>query len=94
MRILHTSDWHLNDRLGTQSRRTDITARNEEIASYLLQYSCDTLIIAGDLFSQYIRLEEVRDALEDTNRILRPFLLKGGTILAISGNHDNEALFG
>lgn len=93
MRIIHTSDWHLNDRLGTQSRRADITARIEQIAGYLKQRNCDLLIIAGDLFSNYNRLEEVRESLEDVNRILRSFLIDGGTILAISGNHDNEALF-
>ena len=29
MRILHTSDWHLNDKLGRHERQPDLCARNE-----------------------------------------------------------------
>lgn len=85
--------WHLNDRLGRIERQSDIAARLEEIAGYLDEHQVDVMVVAGDLFSQYTRLEEVQNALGDVNRIFKPFLLKGGTIVAISGNHDNEALF-
>jgi exonuclease SbcD len=91
MRLLHTADWHLNDRLGRIPRQPDIVARLEEIAAYLETYSVDVMLVAGDLFSQHTRLEELRDAVSDVNRIFKPFLLRGGTIVAISGNHDNDA---
>jgi exonuclease SbcD len=94
MKILHTSDWHLNDKLGSQSRQGDIVARLEEIAAYLEEHKVDVMVVAGDIFSdRYQRVEEWRQALEDVNRIFKPFLLSGGTIVAISGNHDNEAFF-
>lgn len=93
MRILHTSDWHLNDRLDRIKRQPDIAARLEEIAGYLDEHRVDVMIVSGDIFSTFERLDEVRAALEDAQRIFKPFLLRGGTIIGISGNHDSEPLF-
>jgi exonuclease SbcD len=93
MRLLHTADWHLNERLGRLPRQPDIRARLEEIAGYLDRYDVDVMVVAGDVFSHHTRLEEVRDAVGDVNEVFKPFLTRGGTIVAISGNHDNEALF-
>lgn len=94
MRILHTSDWHLNDRLYWIDRQPDIAARLHEIANYLDEYRVDVMVIAGDLFSQRIsRMAELRAAVQDVNRAFSPFLRRGGTLVAISGNHDDEALF-
>lgn len=93
MRILHTSDWHLNDRLGRIPRQGDIVKRLEEIAAYLDEYKVDVMVVAGDLFSQYNRVEELKAAMGDISNIFKPFLLQGGTIVTISGNHDNEAYF-
>lgn len=93
MKILHTSDWHLNDRLGRIERQGDIAARLEEIAGYLEEHKVDVMVVAGDLLSQYNRIEEVKAAIEQVNKIFKPFLLKGGTIVAISGNHDREDFF-
>lgn len=94
MRILHTADWHLNDRLGRVSRQPHLVTRLREIGAYLDEHRVDVMIVAGDLFSQHSRADEMRQAVEDVNGIFKPFLMRGGTILAISGNHDSEALFG
>jgi exonuclease SbcD len=93
MRVLHTADWHLNDRLGRVKRQSDIVARLEEIANYLDDYSVEVMIVAGDIFSDYMRLDELQSAFGDVHKIFRPFLRRGGTILGISGNHDSEHLF-
>jgi exonuclease SbcD len=93
MRILHTADWHLNDRLGRIGRQDDIVARLEEIAGYLDEHQVDVMVVVGDLFSQHTNVEKLKDAVGEVNRIFKPFLTRGGTIVAISGNHDNEALF-
>lgn len=93
MRILHTSDWHLNDRLGRIPRQDDIVKRLEEIANYLDEHKVDVMIVAGDLFSQYNRLDELKSAVGKMRDIFQPFLVGGGTIITISGNHDNEAFF-
>ncbi|MFN3650415.1 MAG: exonuclease SbcCD subunit D [Armatimonadota bacterium] len=93
MRILHTADWHLNNRLGRIELQPNIRARLEEIAAILRGEKIDVMVVAGDLFSHFTRMDELRTAVQDVNRIFKPFLMDGGTIVAISGNHDNEALF-
>jgi len=93
MRILHTADWHLTEKLGSIDRRPDLVARMQEIAAYLDEYEVDVMVIAGDVFSQGTRMDDLEKAMADINGIFRPFLLKGGTVVAISGNHDNEHFF-
>jgi exonuclease SbcD len=93
MRILHTADWHLNDRLGRIDRRSDISDRLGEIAGYLREHDVDVLLVAGDLFSTFSRTDALRTALDDVGRAFRPFLSSGGAIVAISGNHDHELTF-
>ncbi|MDJ0635544.1 MAG: exonuclease subunit SbcD [Xenococcaceae cyanobacterium MO_188.B29] len=93
MKILHTSDWHLNDRLGHIKRQDDIKARLVEIAGYLEEHQVDVMVVAGDLLSTYNRIEEVKIAISQVNKIFKPFLLNGGTIITISGNHDREDYF-
>ena len=93
MRILHTADWHLTEKLGPIDRRSDLVARLQEIAAYLDEYKVDVMVIAGDVFSQCNRMEDLEKAMTDVNRVFKPFLLNGGTMVAISGNHDNEHFF-
>lgn len=93
MRILHTADWHLTERLKMEDRQPDIKARLEEIAGYLDEYKVDVMLIAGDMFSQCTRMDDLERAMADVNSIFKPFLLRGGTMVAISGNHDNEHFF-
>ena len=93
MKILHTSDWHLNERLGRIERRTDIADRLMEISGYLDQHKVDVMVVSGDLFANITRMEAVRDAVGDVGHAFKRFLLNGGTIVGISGNHDNEPLF-
>jgi DNA repair protein SbcD/Mre11 len=93
VRILHTADWHLTEKLGSIDRRSDLLARLQEIALYLDEYKVDVMVIAGDIFSQCTRMEDLEKAMADINNTFKPFLLKGGTMVAISGNHDNEHFF-
>lgn len=93
MRILHTADWHMQDRLGRQSRSEDIACALEQIAAYLELYNVDVMVVAGDIFSEHCRTEQTRDAVASIKRIFLPFIGRGGSIVAISGNHDNELFF-
>lgn len=93
MRILHTADWHMQDRLGRKSRSEDIERALEQIATYLQQYNVDVMIVAGDIFSEHCRTEQTRDAIATIKRVFLPFIGRGGSIVAISGNHDNELFF-
>lgn len=93
MRILHTSDWHMNDRLGFQDRSADICRALEQIANYLEEYKVDVMLVTGDLFERG-NAEKKEIAIAQFKRIFQPFLIRNGTILAISGNHDDETFFG
>jgi exonuclease SbcD len=90
MRILHTADWHLADRLGRIDRTEDLRRNVERIADYCLQENVDLLLIAGDLFSELASAEALRDSIRHLQEVYTAFLKSGGTILAITGNHDKE----
>lgn len=90
MRILHTADWHLGDRMGRIDRTGDLRAAVERIAGLCEAEKVDVLLVAGDLFSELSRPESLRESIEHLQGTFAKFLTDGGTILAITGNHDNE----
>jgi exonuclease SbcD len=90
MRILHTADWHLGDRMGRIDRTDDLRKAVERVADYCDQEKVDLLLVAGDLFSELSRPDGLRDSIQHLQAVFEKFLLGGGTILAITGNHDNE----
>src|SRR4051812_31240204 len=92
MKILHTSDWHMNDYLGSQDRSEDIYRVLEQIAGYLDEHRVDVMLVTGDLFERS-SAEKKEAAVGQFKRIFLPFLERNGTILAISGNHDDEVFF-
>jgi exonuclease SbcD len=90
MRILHTADWHLGDRLGRINRTPHLRRAVERIAAYCDGEAIDVLLVAGDLFSERCTGEALRDAIDHLQRTFLPFLRGGGTIVGLTGNHDNE----
>src|SRR5262245_9027277 len=90
MKILHTAGWHLGDRLGRIDRTADLRRAVERAADYCKEHEVEVLLIAGDLFSEMARPDGLRSSIEHLQRTFQPFLLGGGTILALTGNHDNE----
>lgn len=92
MKILHTADWHLGDRLGRIDRTLDLRKGVERVAAYCEETRADLLLMAGDLFSELSRADGLRETLRHLRDVFLPFLRQGGTILAITGNHDNENL--
>jgi exonuclease SbcD len=91
MRILHTADWHLGDRLGRVDRTDDLRAAVERVAAYCKSEAVDVLLVAGDLFSELARPEGLRETIRHWQEVFREFLETGGTILTLTGNHDNES---
>ncbi len=91
MRILHTGDWHMGHRLGEVCRANDILKNVRRVAEYLEEYSVDVLIIAGDLFCDRLTRDGLKEAIGNIEQIFVPFLRRGGTILAVRGNHDNDS---
>ncbi len=90
MRILHTADWHLGDRLGRIDRTNDLRRAVERVGDYCRQENVDVLLVAGDLFSELARPDSLRETIEHWQTVFRDFLSGGGTILTLTGNHDNE----
>jgi exonuclease SbcD len=90
MKLLHTADWHLGDRLGRIDRTDDLRRAVECVADYCRQEKVDVLLVAGDLFSELARTDGLREAVGHIQTTFESFLRDGGTILAITGNHDNE----
>ena len=62
MRVLHTGDWHLADRLGRMDRSRDLRDAVERVAAYCVSENVDVLLVAGDLFSELAGAEALRDA--------------------------------
>jgi exonuclease SbcD len=91
MRILHTADWHLGDRLGRIDRTDDLRQAVERVAAYCKQERVDVLLVAGDLFSELARPDSLRETIRHWQEVFREFLETGGTILTLTGNHDNES---
>lgn len=90
MRVLHTADWHLGDRLGRINRTDDLRQAVERIGQLCCERQVDVLLVAGDLFSELARPDHLREIIEHWQTEFRDFLMNGGTILTLTGNHDNE----
>jgi exonuclease SbcD len=90
MRIIHTADWHLCDRLLQIDRTNDLAARVEIVANLCEQHEVDAVLIAGDLFSEQATIEDMTQALTHLHKAFASFFRRGGTILAVTGNHDRE----
>ena len=91
MRLLHTADWHLNDRLGGQDRTEHLRRRVESVARHRAKsIGVDVLVIAGDMFSEQATEAQVASSFRHLRSTFRPFFDRGGTILAVTGNHDQD----
>jgi exonuclease SbcD len=90
MRIIHTADWHLGDTLHRVARTADLQARVEIVAGLCETHQADVLLIAGDLFSEQAGVEAMTHALTHLHQVFAPFFARGGTILAVTGNHDRD----
>ncbi len=90
MRVLHTADWHLADRLGRIDRTDDLRKAVERVAAYCDEQKVDVLLVAGDLFSELAGPDALREAIRHLQETFQRFLAGGGTILTLTGNHDKE----
>ena len=90
MKILHTADWHLADRLGRIDRTQDLRKAVENVATICEHERVDVLLIAGDIFSDRAPPDALQETIGHLGAVFRPFLQNGGTIAALTGNHDNE----
>lgn len=90
MKMLHTADWHLNDKLGRQDRTDHLQQRIEQVAGICDREAVDVLIVAGDLFSELATAAQVTESFRHLRRTFAGFFGRGGTILGVTGNHDQD----
>jgi DNA repair protein SbcD/Mre11 len=90
MRIVHTADWHLGDRLGRIDRTDDLRKAVERVAACCVEEKADVLLVAGDLFSELAGPESLRETIRHLQDTFLPFMRGGGTVLTLTGNHDKE----
>ena len=83
MKILHTADWHLGKRLGRVSRSGDLCRAVERVLGHCEREGVDVLLIAGDLFDNVYRADDVCAAIDLLRTTVGPFLRRNGTILAV-----------
>ncbi len=91
MRLLHTADWHLCDKLGRNDRTEDLKLRVERVAALCDAHAVDTLVVAGDLFSEQASVGDMTDAFQHLRLTFKTFFERGGTLLAVTGNHDRDS---
>jgi len=94
MRVLHTADWHLADKLGRQDRTAGLQKQVEVIADICQQENVDVLLVAGDLFYERASRDALRHSVSHLVETFGKYLRDGGTIVAITGNHDRDDFCG
>jgi exonuclease SbcD len=94
MKLLHTADWHLNHRHGRTDRTEHLRQRVVKVAEICEREGVDVLVIAGDLFSEQAEVSSRTNQIADSFRHLRQtfaaFFARGGIILGVTGNHDQD----
>ena len=87
MKIIHTSDWHIGKRLCGRERLEEQREVLGEIAEICDLERADLVLIAGDVFDNFLPSAEAEDLFyESVKRIAG----EERTVLVISGNHDDN----
>lgn len=89
-RFLHTADWHMGDKLGWVDRTLDLERAVAHVAGLVESERADVLIVAGDLLSEVVRPPQLSRIVAFWSRTFSAFLARGGTVVAVTGNHDHE----
>ncbi len=87
MRLLHTSDWHLGNRLMEQSRHGEFTAFLDWLLATLSEQQVEALLLSGDVFDSTTPGDSTRELYCD-------FLSRADQtgcrhIIITGGNHDS-----
>lgn len=90
MRLLHTADWHLGKRLYGVDRLGEAEDVLREIAAVARAEEPDAIIVAGDLLDR----RPVDEAPLGVCLEALAGLAEVAPVLAITGNHDDEAFWG
>jgi exonuclease SbcD len=92
LRILHTADWHLGDRLGGVDRLPDQFARLREVVGYAEARHVDALLVCGDVLEER-RPERLAAIVSQLGELLAPSVERGMQCVFLAGNHDSAHTF-
>ena len=86
MKIIHTSDWHLGDRLLEKSRHGEFRAFLDWLLQQLQQHGAEALLVSGDIF-------DTRDPGAPALELFNDFLSRADStgcryVILTAGNHD------
>ena len=92
LRILHTADWHLGDRLGSLDRLPDQLARLGELIAHAEDRGADALVVCGDVLEEP-RPEQLAAIISQLAELLAPSIERGMQCIFLAGNHDSVHTF-
>lgn len=92
MKIIHTSDWHLGNRLMDSSRKDEFNSFIQHMLHIVEEEKPDALLLAGDVFDNTTPSDQIQQLYCD-------FLSKAhkagcGTVIVTAGNHDGVTQLG
>jgi len=92
LRVLHTADWHLGDRLGGLDRFPDQVARPEQLMAHAEENRVDVLLVCGDVLEES-RPQRLAAIMSEVARLLQPSIERGMRCIFLAGNHDSRHTF-
>ncbi len=90
MRILHTSDWHLGQRLVNNDRIAEHQVVLNWLTTTIIEQKADILIVAGDIFDTRTPSNEARALYYSFLTGLQRTACRH--IVIVGGNHDSAAM--
>ena len=90
MKMIHTLTGICATGSAALTAPTTCTSASNGWRIYARIADADVLLIAGDVFSEQASVEDMTRALTRLREAFAPFFARGGTILALTGNHDRD----
>lgn len=87
MRILHTSDWHLGNRLTDESRVEEFRAFLEWLQELMMREKVEALLVSGDIFDSTTPSDKARELYCDF--LSRADATGCRQVIITAGNHDS-----
>ncbi len=87
MRVLHTSDWHLGNRLMEQSRQAEFAAFLDWLLELMKEQQVEALLVSGDVFDSTTPSDRARELYCDF--LSRADATGCRATIITAGNHDS-----
>ena len=95
MKIIHTSDWHLDHSLYHRRRTEEFSAFLAWMLQTLAENNADVLVISGDIFNTRTPSVQAQEMYYDFLKRVRKDYVQGKSrcrhVVIVAGNHDSPA---